>query len=502
MNFQNNTATVSGWGVTERNKGRNDVLLYVKLKVIANGDSGGPLVITDNDGNVTLIGIVNFGATNCTANAPSVYARVTSYLDWIEDNKDFRNKTGTGSGGTDSGGTDSGGTGTLQFSRTAWLLPGDFGGPLVVNESDGLPTEIGIASFMNVAGCEAGPPAGFTRVTSYLGWIEFNAEGPNINPQLKYANLTVTSDSECVLFYGATVGDFGGPLVVNESDGLPTEIGIASFMNVAGCEAGPPAGFTRVTSYLGWIEFNAELGRGRVFEVRLGAHLIVVNNEADRQIVMSTRATQHAGVATVRLPSKSQSSLTFQDNTATVSGWGLTERNEWLNNVLLYVKLTVISNTKCRNKFDNLITESHICTDSMGGTEGTCNGDSGGPLVITDDDGYVTLIGIVSFGAVNCMANAPSVYTRVTSYLDWIEDNGGTQQFSKTAWLLPGDSGGPLVITDDDGNVTLIGIVSFGAVNCMANAPSVYTRVTSYLDWIEDNKDFRNKNGTGSGETR
>ncbi|KAF4517254.1 hypothetical protein B566_EDAN011638 [Ephemera danica] len=113
-------------------------------------------------------------------------------------------------------------------------------------------------------------------VATFTGWGRISQQAPNINPQLKYANLTVTSDSECVLFYGATVvngmkictdsqggttspcvGDFGGPLVVNESDGLPTEIGIASFMNVAGCEAGPPAGFTRVTSYLGWIEFNA-----------------------------------------------------------------------------------------------------------------------------------------------------------------------------------------------------------------------------------------------------
>jgi hypothetical protein len=56
----------------------------------------------------------------------------------------------------------------------------------------------------------------------------------------------------CVFFQG----DSGGPLVFREGDGRYTEVGIASFVHISGCEQGYPAVFTRVTSYLDWIETN------------------------------------------------------------------------------------------------------------------------------------------------------------------------------------------------------------------------------------------------------
>jgi len=47
------------------------------------GDSGGALVI-DNGGNFTQIGVVSFGSSRgCASGAPSGYARVTSFRNWI-----------------------------------------------------------------------------------------------------------------------------------------------------------------------------------------------------------------------------------------------------------------------------------------------------------------------------------------------------------------------------------------------------------------------------------
>ena len=56
----------------------------------------------------------------------------------------------------------------------------------------------------------------------------------------------------------------------------------------------------------------------------------------------------------------------------------------------------------------------------------SCQGDSGGPLVVRDgnEEGKPWyLIGVVSFGTSECGIGHPAVYTKVTNYLDWIENN-------------------------------------------------------------------------------
>ncbi|XP_053664632.1 brachyurin-like [Anopheles marshallii] len=53
-----------------------------------NGDSGGPLTV--QDGGSLQIGIVSFGSSDgCSIGMPTVYARVSFFLSWIEANSDF-----------------------------------------------------------------------------------------------------------------------------------------------------------------------------------------------------------------------------------------------------------------------------------------------------------------------------------------------------------------------------------------------------------------------------
>lgn len=49
-----------------------------------------------------------------------------------------------------------------------------------------------------------------------------------------------------------------------------------------------------------------------------------------------------------------------------------------------------------------------------------------------------------------------------------------------------GDSGSGLV-TQIEGRTVLVGIVSFGDIRCQTGSehPAVFTRVSSYLDWID-----------------
>lgn len=61
-----------------------------------------------------------------------------------------------------------------------------------------------------------------------------------------------------------------------------------------------------------------------------------------------------------------------------------------------------------------------------GRKQDTCRGDSGGPLVRDVSENYNInwyLYGITSFGTKSCgLEGIPGVYTRVTSYMDWIRE--------------------------------------------------------------------------------
>lgn len=59
------------------------------------------------------------------------------------------------------------------------------------------------------------------------------------------------------------------------------------------------------------------------------------------------------------------------------------------------------------------IFNSTLCTKAEKGI-GSCHGDSGGPLTLNNQ-----LIGILSWG-VPCALGRPDVYTRITSFTDWI----------------------------------------------------------------------------------
>lgn len=60
-------------------------------------------------------------------------------------------------------------------------------------------------------------------------------------------------------------------------------------------------------------------------------------------------------------------------------------------------------------------------------------------------------------------------------------DSCSSENFS-FSWLQ-GDSGGPLQCTQSE-QYQLTGIVSWGSSNCHLSAPTVFTRISAYRDWI------------------
>ncbi|CAG9565385.1 unnamed protein product [Danaus chrysippus] len=92
------------------------------------------------------------------------------------------------------------------------------------------------------------------------------------------------------------------------------------------------------------------------------------------------------------------------------------------------VELNAVPIEICRNYLD-VAPEAEPNIICVGGKKGkdTCSGDSGGPLVKIESENYEEnwyMFGITSLGFRECgLEGIPGIYTRVSSYMDWILDN-------------------------------------------------------------------------------
>jgi len=137
--------------------------------------------------------------------------------------------------------------------------------------------------------------------------------------------------------------------------------------------------------------------------------------------------TLNQWVTVLRLPALSDNRR-WAEEFATVSGWGrASDRETAISDYLRAVTVEVKSNLACNTWWVGLIGSSKVCCKGSD-RKSACNGDSGGPLVVTDTDGELLQLGLVSFGlAAGCELGFPHVYTRVSSYVDWIAANSDYQ---------------------------------------------------------------------------
>ncbi|XP_053684512.1 venom serine protease-like [Sabethes cyaneus] len=120
------------------------------------------------------------------------------------------------------------------------------------------------------------------------------------------------------------------------------------------------------------------------------------------------------GVGPVCLPF-SYRTYDFQGLDVDVAGWGTTSFGGPQSTTLRRTTLKVLSNNNCNVQYVN---SNKICTYAPG--KDTCQFDSGGPLYLRGVQ-RMYAIGIVSYGGV-CAGATPSVNTRITAYLDWIQN--------------------------------------------------------------------------------
>lgn len=103
-------------------------------------------------------------------------------------------------------------------------------------------------------------------------------------------------------------------------------------------------------------------------------------------------------------------------------------------NKLSKVQLKFTPMEKCQKSYESVIlsSDTQLCAQSYRDDieeQDTCYGDSGSPLQFMNsnyiaDDGQTyevpTIVGITSFG-IGCAYGHPSVYVKVSNYIDWLE---------------------------------------------------------------------------------
>ncbi len=114
----------------------------------------------------------------------------------------------------------------------------------------------------------------------------------------------------------------------------------------------------------------------------------------------------------------------------TTMGWGAlaeydseTEEGEFPA-ALNEVQVPLVSPSTCRNTYGDVFTaaDNPLCAGYLVGGKDSCQGDSGGPLII-DVDGDPKLVGVVSWGEGCARILRYGVYTNVSEYINWLEQN-------------------------------------------------------------------------------
>ncbi|XP_023165803.2 proclotting enzyme isoform X2 [Drosophila hydei] len=146
-------------------------------------------------------------------------------------------------------------------------------------------------------------------------------------------------------------------------------------------------------------------------------------------IELNGEAPSNADIRPICLPDSSRFLLEdqFVGMNPFVAGYGATKHQGAASYVLRDAQVPIISRRTCEQSYKSVFqfvqfSDKLICAGSS--TVDACQGDSGGPLMLPQLDGSIYryyLLGIVSFGYECAKPGFPGVYTRTSSYMNWIQ---------------------------------------------------------------------------------
>ncbi|XP_038046265.1 complement C2-like isoform X2 [Patiria miniata] len=169
---------------------------------------------------------------------------------------------------------------------------------------------------------------------------------------------------------------------------------------------------------------------------------------------LSRNATLSPNVRPICMPQPTMQDAVIysQNGDAFVAGWGTTDPYE-LDNckdtplrtspLLKQLAVTVRTDEECRNSFTNhfkcsIVTaykpDIAFCAGDPEGNQDACRGDSGGPVMrqmtVADGSKRWVQIGIVSWGEGCAQKGRYGIYTRLSTYKDWIQDHIGSTAYA------------------------------------------------------------------------
>lgn len=175
-------------------------------------------------------------------------------------------------------------------------------------------------------------------------------------------------------------------------------------------------------------------------DVSIGAYQLTANDGARIRVTNILLhpdfdiRTGHADLALLQLAQNVESpALTIASvddlqleeagTTGMVLGWGRQDNNQYTD-VLRQLSVPLIGSDECRSEYDNYtMTDGMLCAGYDVDGLGTCSGDSGGPLVVQDEStGNWTQVGVVSWADGCAQASRYTVYTRVSQFASWIDE--------------------------------------------------------------------------------
>ena len=158
--------------------------------------------------------------------------------------------------------------------------------------------------------------------------------------------------------------------------------------------------------------------------------------DADLAVVFLENAVSELPI---RYLTPSDGNLAAPGTDATILGWGTTREGGASVTKLRSATVPIVSNAVANAPvaYRGGITDNMLAAGFATGGVDSCQGDSGGPLVVADGDGNPRLAGVVSWGEGCARANKYGIYTRVTEFAEWIDEQVGVDSLGEVNFSQP-----------------------------------------------------------------